>query len=658
MTFKLKDILHKSLSDSVFNDLFSGRSNYYYFIGKVVPYTGGTVPTPDETRIVEQDTRNRIINLKKITAGDVSLAIPRKNWSTGTIYDQFDLNYSSTNPASSGAETLKLSNFYVISSSFQVYKCISNNGGEASTVEPSGNLLDVFTTSDGYQWKFMYTIPLSLRSRFLTDDFMPVTKSVLESFYSDGQINLVTVDSKGSGYTTDPVVNLVANVHFITANDGTASVPGANTPNIKPIINETTGAIEDVIVLFAGSNIAGGNVLINDSESTGSNLFPNVTFSIGSNAAVSQTLISNSANFIPVISGGELKDVIILDPGKNYTSNGNTIISVSGDGTGAVIKPLINDAGELENAIISEKGQGYTNAVLNVIGSGTGASLSVSFSTGDLSTSQSIVELSAIDGAIHNYTIVSGGTQYNVIPTISITGDGTGATATATGDFGSGNSITGITVTNAGSGYTFANVVVTAAAGSPGTDADIQPIFSPPNGHGFDAPTELFADSLMFFSTLSDEKIHNIPINNDFRQFGIIKDIEQSGSKKLFGNVTGTPSFLATFDNIDDSSPTAGGTNPISNDVVLELKSDNTRKFVVIETKNSTTQMLLTSLNNHTLAISDILVSPTGNEFTVSSINSSPDINKFSGEMLFIDNRTAVTFSDEQLVTFRTILRL
>ena len=69
--------------------------------------------------------------------------------------------------------------------------------------------------------------------------------------------------------------------------------------------------------------------------------------------------------------------------------------------------------------------------------------------------------------------------------------------------------------------------------------------------------------------------------------------------------------------------------------------------------------MLLTSLNTHTLATSDVLVS-VGNEnlFTVSSINESPDINKFSGEILFIDNRTAVTFSDEQLVTFRTILRL
>ena len=68
--------------------------------------------------------------------------------------------------------------------------------------------------------------------------------------------------------------------------------------------------------------------------------------------------------------------------------------------------------------------------------------------------------------------------------------------------------------------------------------------------------------------------------------------------------------------------------------------------------------MVLTSLNNHTLSASDVLVSPSENEFTVSSVNEEPTINKFSGEMLFIDNRTAVTFSNEQLVTFRTILRL
>lgn len=656
MTFRLKDILHKSLSDSVFNDLFSGRSNYYYFIGKVVPWsTPGSPPTPDETRTVEHDTRNRIINIKKITTGDTSLVIPRKNWSSNRKYDQFNLNYSTTNLSTTGASSLKTSDFYVLNSTFQVYKCINNNNGGDSTVEPSGNLLDVFTTADGYQWKFMYTIPVSLRSRFLTDDFMPVTKSVLESFYSDGQINSVTVDSKGSGYTAQPVVNLIANVHFVTASDGTASVPGANTPNLKPVINESTGAIEDVLITFAGSNVAGGNILVNDSDGTGSNLFPNVTLSLGSNAAVT-TVIGDTANFIPVISGGEFKDVLVLDPGKNYTSNGNTTITVSGDGTGAIITPFINDAGELENAIISERGTGYTNAVLNVIGSGTGANLSVSFSTGDLDTSQSKVELSAIDGAIHNYTIVSGGTQYNTTPTITITGDGTGATATATGDFGTGNAITGITVTNAGSGYTFANVVVTAAAGSPGSGADIQPIFSPPNGHGFDAPTELFADSLMFFSTISDEKIHDVTINNDFRQFGIIKDIEQSVSKRMFGNALGTPTFSANLTNI----LSAGG-NTLVADNIVELSTDSTIQFAVVEVSvaPSANTVILTSLNNYTLTGSEILKTPDNTDtFTINAINKSPDINKFSGEMLFIDNRTAVTFSDEQLVTFRTILRL
>ena len=649
MTFKLKDILHKSLADSVFNDLFTASSNYYYFIGKVVPWsTPGSPPTPDESRIVEHDTRNRIINVKKITSGDVSLVIPRRNWSSGTIYDQFDLNYTAANPATSGATSLKTSLFYVVSSSFQVYKCISNNGGAASTEEPSGNLLGVFETSDGYRWKFMYTIPISLRSRFLTDDFMPVQKSVLNSFYDDGQINSVTVTSRGSGYSSNPQVNLVANVHFTTANDGTAGVPGSNTPNIVPVINESSGAIDDVLITFAGSNVAGGNIIVNDNFGTGSNLFPNVTFQ--GPDGVLRTITSSTANFLPIIADGKFKEIVTLDPGKDYTNNTNTFITVSGDGTGASILPFVNEDGELENAIISERGSGYTNAILNVIGSGTGANLSVTFSTGDLDTSQSRVELSAIDGALHNFKIIDGGTEYNTTPTIAITGDGSGATATAVV---TDNVITGVSVTDPGSGYTFANVLVTADTGSPGANANIQPIFSPPNGHGFDAPTELFADSLMFFSTISDEQIHGITTNNDFRQFGILKDIQQDGSKKIFGNTLGTPTFLATFNTLDDGGST------IADDTILELQSDTTRKFAVVETKSSTNQMLLTGLNNHTLAASDVLVSDPGeNLFTVSSVDESPDINKFSGEILFIDNRTAVSFSDEQLVTFRTILRL
>ena len=645
MTFRLKDTLHKTLSESVFNELFSGRGNFYYFIGKVIDWSNpSTPPTPDESRNIEHDTRNRIINLKKITTGDLSLIIPRRNWSSGTIYDQFDLNISATNPATSGATTLKTSLFYVLSSNFQVYKVISNNDGAASTVEPSGNDLGIISTGDGYKWKFMYTIPLALRSRFLTDTFMPVQKSVLNSFYSDGQINSVTVDSKGSGYKGIAAVNLVANVHFTDA----ASNSSSNVPNIEPVINESTGSIDSVLISFAGLNVAGGNVIINDGEGTGTNLFPNTT--ITGPDGTQTTVISNKANFLPFFSNGKLKQVAILDPGKDYTRNAQTTVTVSGDGIGAKIEPFINDAGEVEDAIIAERGSGYTFAVLNVESdTGTGANLSVSFSTGDLDTSQSQVELSAIDGALENFNVVSGGTGFNALPSVSIIGDGTGANVTPVI---TNNVITSITINEAGSGYTFANVVVTAATGSPGTSANIQPIFSPPNGHGFNAPEELFADSLMFFSTIADEKVHGITIDNDFRQFGILKDPEIFGTRNSFANTSGSPTFLATFDTITD------GSSDVAKDVVLNLKTDTTRKFVVVQTNSSSKQLALTNLNNHTLTTSDILVTPDSNEFTVSSINNQPDINKFSGDLLFIDNRTAVTFTDDQLLTFRTILRL
>ena len=98
--------------------------------------------------------------------------------------------------------------------------------------------------------------------------------------------------------------------------------------------------------------------------------------------------------------------------------------------------------------------------------------------------------------------------------------------------------------------------------------------------------------------------------------------------------------------------------DPVDNDTVLEIISTDFR-FEVVQTLSTTKQMLLTSLNNHTLAIGDKLRnSSTATDFTVQTVNAVPDINKFSGDLLFIDNRTSVSFTDEQLVTLRTILKL
>ena len=77
-------------------------------------------------------------------------------------------------------------------------------------------------------------------------------------------------------------------------------------------------------------------------------------------------------------------------------------------------------------------------------------------------TNQFSVQTNAIDGAIYNMKITAGGTGYTSVPTLTIVGNGSGATATATLTSGV---ITGITMTAPGTGYTYATVAVSTAGG-------------------------------------------------------------------------------------------------------------------------------------------------------------------------------------------------
>lgn len=84
------------------------------------------------------------------------------------------------------------------------------------------------------------------------------------------------------------------------------------------------------------------------------------------------------------------------------------------------------------------------------------------------------VAANAVQGAIHNIKIDNGGAGYSTAPTVTISGDGSSATATATLTLGV---VTGITVTNIGSGYTYATVSV--SGGSPSTAAQLRAVVAP-----------------------------------------------------------------------------------------------------------------------------------------------------------------------------------
>jgi len=201
----------------------SASNVYYLGIGRPQAYATATRPdsrtdnagsdsaplTPVDSIGDEFYHFDDMLAAKKVATSDISIVIPRRNWATGTVYDYYRHDYgnrvtggTSTQTANSGATNLFDATFYVMSSTFNVYKCLDNNSGANSTVEPTGTSSSILTTGDGYKWKYMYTLSATQQSNFLSTDFMAVaTNSTVSSAAVDGAVNIVKIKTAGSGGT-------------------------------------------------------------------------------------------------------------------------------------------------------------------------------------------------------------------------------------------------------------------------------------------------------------------------------------------------------------------------------------------------------------------------------------------------------------------------
>jgi hypothetical protein len=190
---------------------------------------------------------------KKIATTDVTFAIPRRNWATGTTYDIYRHDYgeritggTTAQTANSGASTLHDASFYVLTTDRNVYKCLDNDGNTASTVEPTGVDVDIISTADGYKWKYMYTLSASQQSNFLSTDFMAVTtNSTVAAAAIDGAIHIAKIKTAGSGGADGTHTNIDIR------GDGSAG---------KVSVTVTSGAITAVTVTTEGTGYTFGTI--------------------------------------------------------------------------------------------------------------------------------------------------------------------------------------------------------------------------------------------------------------------------------------------------------------------------------------------------------------------------------------------------------------
>ena len=252
-----------------FAEAFSETSNtiMYLFIGKNTAFPDdNNPPTPvNSTANVEYTPWRDMYAAKRITTADVTHAIPRYDWTSGTVYDAY--NDQDTN-------LLESDDFYVITEDYNVYKVLKNAGGTASTTKPTGVSTTPFTAADGYIWKYMYTVTTAKALKFLTNDYIPVQTLAsddgtdqwdVQTAAIDGGIHVVNVTAGGSAYGSAPAVTIAGDGTGATANSTiTAGVVTAVT-----ITNPGTGYTRAQVTFASGA--AAATAVISPKGGHGSN---------------------------------------------------------------------------------------------------------------------------------------------------------------------------------------------------------------------------------------------------------------------------------------------------------------------------------------------------------------------------------------------------
>lgn len=254
------------------------------------------------------------------------------------------------------------------------------------------------------------------------------------------------------------------------------------------------------------------------------------------------------------------------------------------------------------------------------------------------------VQENAIDGAIYNFKITSVGSGYTSSPVLEVIGDGTGCTITAAVD-SSGNFIN-VLVTNPGSGYTKATVVITGGAGS---GAAVRPVIGPKGGFGKDARDELRSHYIAINKVFNGDENGDIPSTNDFRQISLIKNpVDNStGSVAAFNAYNVTKSLVIAGGSFTPDEEIIG-TDTGSKGIVVEHDSINGILYYV---QNEDTGFGVFNSDNDLVRLSS---ATTGGQDVTAVVD--PKINHYSGDVLFVENRSPVSRGSDQIETIRLVI--
>ena len=256
---------------------------------------------------------------------------------------------------------------------------------------------------------------------------------------------------------------------------------------------------------------------------------------------------------------------------------------------------------------------------------------------------------SSTAAGIERIEVTAGGTGYTSAPTVTITGDGSGATATATVSAGA---VTAVTVTGKGTNY---RVVDITFSGGSGSDAAARGVLAPKAGHGVDPIAELGGFFISLNTKLDGNDGGDLTVGNDFRQIILLDEPRDYNATPLAGNVATANTLKATSYLQSSTAVTAFTVDELivgqtsgAQAYVVELNGDDSR---IRYHQNSKTGY--TAFQN-----SEVVTGQTSNTSATltSSANGAPEVDRLSGDILFLENRDPISRTTTQIEDIKVII--
>jgi len=277
------------------------------------------------------------------------------------------------------------------------------------------------------------------------------------------------------------------------------------------------------------------------------------------------------------------------------------------------------------------------------------------------------VENGAVDGALQKVRIVAAGSGYTNATTtgIAIRGDGSSGVATVVT---AGAVVTSVSITTAGSGYTTAWIAnedipgfdnANQPADGTNVSANIEFVIQPKNGHGADPIEELGGNYVILNSRLEYAEGDDFPTDNDFRQIGVVVNPTDVGGNTLCTATTRAAYKVATFDSSGWSAPAV---DTVIRNASTEVVGSAVGIVVSVDSSNRKVSYLpYANESNNYVAFVDgntVYSSTSTNHGTIDGTPTAEEVARYSGDIIYLENRTAVSRASDQIEDIKLIVEM